>query len=74
MDFYLNNLKVRFKEFVKQSDFFKQLNNSELDIDDDDDRLLIKNSFRQFVKKSLNDIIPKAIKTGTSVDDTDPIF
>ena len=74
MDFYLNNLKVRFKEFVKQSDFFKQLNNSELDIDDDDDRLLIKNSFRQFVKKSLNDIIPKAIKTGTSVDDSDPIF
>lgn len=34
MDFYLNNLKIKFKDFVKHSTFFEMLEKQELDIDD----------------------------------------
>lgn len=73
MDFYLNNLKIKFKEWVEKLNLYKRIEHGELDIDKAEDVEYIKGEFKKQIEASMPAILPKILPTGvSSVDDKDP--
>jgi hypothetical protein len=69
MDFYLNNLKILFSEWVEKLDLFNKVFNRDLDIDNDEHRNSISTDFKDTMKKNMDSMLPNIMKTGTKVDE-----
>jgi hypothetical protein len=73
MDFYLNNLKLKFKEWTDKLSLYSKIEAGDLDIDKDEDVEHIQGAFKKQITTSIRSILPQILKTGVnSVDENDP--
>lgn len=69
MDFYLNNLKLQFSEWVNQMNLFDKIMSGESDFDKEDQRAEMQRLFKDKIKENIDSVLPAIMKTGTSVDE-----